>query len=107
SGWADQGAQIVERSTGRVVQTLLQPAAFLGAAFSRDGRELLVSGGNRDLVYRYAWSDGHAVLRDSLVLAVVAARQDGKRYPAGVATSPDGKPLFVAENLADSLAAVD
>ena len=107
SGYSDQGAQVVERSTGRVVQTLSQPAAFLGAAFSRDGRELFVSGGNRDLVYRYAWSDGHAGLRDSLVLGVVAPKQDGKRYPAGVATSLDGRLLFVAENLADSLAVVN
>src|SRR6266568_529367 len=70
SGYTDQGAQVVERGTGRVVQTLVQPAAFVGASFSRDGRELFVSGGNRDLVYRYAWSDGHAELRDSLVLGV-------------------------------------
>ncbi|HEY8176677.1 MAG TPA: bifunctional YncE family protein/alkaline phosphatase family protein [Gemmatimonadaceae bacterium] len=107
SGYTDQGAQVIERASGRVVQTLVQPAAFVGGAFSRDGRELFVSGGNRDLVYRYSWNDGHAELRDSLVLAVVAPKQDGKRYPAGIAASADGHLLFVAENLADSLAVVN
>src|SRR3954464_8447203 len=60
SGYADQGFQIVERSTGRVVQTVIQRAAFLGAAFSADGRELFVSGGDRDVIYRYAWNQGAA-----------------------------------------------
>jgi DNA-binding beta-propeller fold protein YncE len=66
-----------------------------------------VSGGDRDLVYRYAWSDGRAQLRDSVVLAQVAARGHGTRYPAGLAASRDGRWLFVAENLADSVAVVD
>ena len=107
SGYADQGFQVVDRATGTVTQTVVQPAAFIGAAFSRDGRELFVSGGNRDLVYRYAWTSGHAELRDSIVLAVVRGREPGTRYPAGLAVSLDGRTLFVAENLADSLAAVD
>src|SRR5437867_5592276 len=109
SGYSGQGAQIVERATGRVVQTLVQPAAFIGAAFSTDGRELFVSGGDRDVVYRYAWTPGHAELRDSIVLASVAppTRGHGTRYPAGLATSRDGRWLYVAENLADSIAVVD
>src|SRR5437867_571149 len=85
SGYNVQGAQIVERSSGRVVQTVEQPAAFVGAAFSSDGRELYVSGGDRDLIYRYSWStDGRANLRDSIVLATVAPRRHGTRYPAGL-----------------------
>jgi YVTN family beta-propeller protein len=34
-------------------------------------------------------------------------RANGVRYPAGLALSPDGRMLYVAENLADSLAVVD
>src|SRR4051812_45996627 len=107
SGYSEQGAQIVERATRRVIQTLTQPAAFVGATFSRDGHELFVSGGNRDLIYRYAWNAGHAELRDSIVLEHIASRQDGRRYPAGVAASRDGRFLYVAENLGDALAVVD
>src|SRR5262249_24436993 len=46
NGWREQGVQVVERATGRVVQTLAQPAAFLGLAFSPDGQTLYASGGN-------------------------------------------------------------
>ena len=51
NGWREQGVQVVDRSTGRVTQTVPQAAAFLGLAFSPDGRSLWVSGGNQDVVY--------------------------------------------------------
>jgi DNA-binding beta-propeller fold protein YncE len=107
NGYREQGVQIVDRSTGRVTQTLPQAAAFLGLAFSPDGSTLYASGGNQDVVYRYAWRDGRATLSDSLVLATKAPRSSGTRYPGGLAPSADGRFLYIAENLADSLAVVD
>ncbi len=106
NGHTDQGLQVVDRATGRVLQTALQPAAFLGLAFSPDGRTLYASGGNQDVVYRYDWSAGRATLRDSVVLAIKAADSDGTRYPAGLATSPNGGYLYVVENLSDHVAVV-
>jgi YVTN family beta-propeller protein len=108
NGWRQQGIQVIDRSAGRVLQTLAQPAAFLGLAFSPDGRWLFASGGNQDLVYRYAWRDRAASLVDSIPLGPhPAPRRSGTRYPAGLAVSRDGRTLYVAENLADSLAVID
>ncbi|HEY2824795.1 MAG TPA: bifunctional YncE family protein/alkaline phosphatase family protein, partial [Gemmatimonadales bacterium] len=76
--------------------------------FSPDGKALYVSGGNQDVVYRYAWDGDSAGVRDSLILMRKARpRAAGKSYPAGLALSPDGSRLYVAENLADSLAVID
>ena len=123
NGYRQQGVQVVDRRTGEVVQTLVQPAAFLGLAFSPDGSTLYASGGNEDMVYVYAWKGDSATLTDSIVLqpkpdtakqhaAAVKAglgwtNPGGSRYPAGIGVSPDGKTLYVAENLGDSLAEVD
>src|SRR3954463_11273655 len=107
NGWREQGIQVVERSSGRVLQKIPLPAVFLGLAFSPDGRSLYVSGGNEDLIYRFDWRDGRAALADSIVLAARQPRKDGTHYPAGIAISRDGRTLYVAENLADSLAVVD
>jgi len=107
NGWREQGIQVLDRGSGKVVQNLMQPAAFLGLVFSPDGKSLYASGGNEDVVYRYAWSMAGASLEDTIVLAVKAKNKDGTRYPAGVGVSPDGTTLYVAENLADSVAVVD
>jgi len=116
SGHREQGVQIVDAARGTLLQTLIQPAAFLGVVFSRDGHSLYVSGGNQDVIYRYAIGSGLASLADSIRLepthvdTTSAGRShahDGVRYPAGLALSSDGRLLYVAENLSDSLAVVD
>ena len=107
NGWREQGFRVIDRATGRVVQTVLQPAAFIGVTFAPDGNTLYVSGGNQDVIYRYAWRNDTAILTDSLILARKAPRQSGRKYPAGIAISPDGRTLYAAENLGDSLAVVD
>jgi YVTN family beta-propeller protein len=107
NGWREQGVQVLDRGTGAILQTIPQTAAFLGLAFSPDGKSLYASGGNDDVVYRYAWADGRAEIADTIVLAAKMKGRDGTRYPAGIGVSPDGKSLYVAENLADSVAVVD
>ena len=108
NGWRDEGIQVVERTTGRVLQMVKLPAVFLGLQFAPDGRALYVSGGNGDVIYRFDWRGGAAALQDSIVLQPRRRpRDNGERYPAGLAFSRDGRTLYVAENLADSLAVVD
>jgi len=106
-GYRDQGIQVVDRASRRVVQTLVQPSAFLGATFTPDGRRLFVSGGNGDVIYEYAWQSGTATLTDSIALGPRPGKKGGRVYPAGLACSPDGGQLYVAANLADSLEVVD
>ncbi|HEX2693691.1 MAG TPA: YncE family protein, partial [Gemmatimonadaceae bacterium] len=107
NGWREQGIQIVDRASGQVSQTITLPAVFLGVAFSPDGKSLFVSGGNQDVVYRFNWNGGQASLADSLVLAPKKKGNDGIKYPAGIGLSPDGRMLYAAENLGDSLAVID
>lgn len=107
SGYREQGIQVIDVAAGGVAQTLVQPSAFLGATFSPDGRRLYVSGGNRDLVYAYAWQASAAQLVDSIPLGPPPDSTGGRVYPAGLACSPDGGRLYVAENLGDALAVVD
>ena len=68
SGYREQGIQVIDRASRRVVQTLDQRAAFLGACFAPDGSRLFVSGGDRDVVYEYTWSADSAALADSIAL---------------------------------------
>jgi DNA-binding beta-propeller fold protein YncE len=107
SGWREQGIQVVDLATRQVTQTLPQEAAFYGLAFARDGRELYVSGGNDDSIHCYSWTNGAAKLERRIELAKKEPDKTGSRYPAGIAAAPRGNLLYVAENVADSLAVVD
>jgi DNA-binding beta-propeller fold protein YncE len=106
-GWREQGIQIIDLKTRRVVQTLKQDGAFYGLAFSRDGRTLYASGGDGDSVYCYEWDGATARLRARIELAKKEPNKPGTRYPAGLAVSGDGRFLYVAENVGDALAVVD
>src|SRR6185369_6091531 len=68
-------------------QTVERPSMFLGLAFSPDGSTLYASGGNDDVVYFYPWRDGQLI--------------DEQAF------SQDGKQLYVAENVGDTIAVVD
>ncbi len=102
-GWKQEGLQVVDLDSGAITQTIEKPAAFLGLAFSPDGRTLYASGGNSDAIYQYAWRDGQLV--DERTISI--KHSSGLRYPAGIAPSAGGRYLYVAEQVADMLAVVD
>jgi YVTN family beta-propeller protein len=107
SGWRERGLQVIDLAAGRVTQTLSQPGAFLGVAFSTDGKSIFTSGAGRDVIYRYAWNGSAATIADSIPISVGESSRTIARFPAGIAVSADGRALYVAENLSDSLAVLD
>ena len=107
SGWREQGLQIVDLKSRQTVQTLQQDAAFLGVAFSRDGKELYISGGNDDSIFCYSWENGAAKFERKIVLGERKPGKTGSRYPAGLAISRQGNYLYVAENVGDRVAVID
>lgn len=108
SGWREQGIQVIDLNTHKVTQTLLQEGAFYGAAFSPDGHHLCVSGGNTDMIFVYSWKNGAASLQNKFELAKTkTADGTGTSYPAGLTFSPNGKFIYVAENVGDRLAVMN
>ncbi|HEX3071572.1 MAG TPA: bifunctional YncE family protein/alkaline phosphatase family protein, partial [Thermoanaerobaculia bacterium] len=114
-GWREQGVQIVDRKSGAVLQTLIQPAAFIGLAFAPDGKTLYASGGNDDSIFVYRWNGSEATADGTIELAEKPKPKpnekpkpyDGVQYPAGIAISRDGRFLYAAENLGDSISVID
>src|SRR5579863_3675345 len=94
-GWREQGVQVIDRKSGAVVQTIEQPAAFIGLTFSPDGRTLYASGGNDDSIFVYRWLDGRAEPDGNIVVREKKKpKAGGTSYPAGLACSPDGRYLY-------------
>jgi YVTN family beta-propeller protein len=110
SGWREQGIEVLDRARQAVIQRLPQAGAFLGLAWAADGATLYVSGGSADVIYVYSWDRSRrepAVLSDSIALGAGSSDTTVRRYPAGLGRSPDGRSLYVAENLGDSVAVID
>jgi YVTN family beta-propeller protein len=107
SGYCKQGVQTADPESGRVIQTLPQPAAFIGLAFNRAGDALYASGASEDIIYEYAWSHGTATFKRKLVLSSKTDSKGIPGTPSGIALSRDDRYLFVAENLSDTLAVVE
>ena len=106
-GWRQQGIQVIDRAIGSVAQTIEQKGAFIGLTFSADGHTLYASGGNDDVIYVYRWENGRATADGTIALhqPKKKPKDSGVEYPAGIAA--DGRFLYVAENLGDTVAVVD
>lgn len=107
SGYREQGLQIVDPDAGTILQTLSQPSAFLGLAFTPDGNTLYASGAGENVIYEYTLSDGHAEVKRKLALSSNADQKEISRTPAGIALTEDGRYLLIAENMSDTLAVID
>lgn len=107
SGFREQGIQVVDPVAGTVTQTLAQPSAFVGLTFTPDGKTLYASGANENIVYIYGWDKGIAELKGKIALKSSEETKETPRSPAGIALSANGRYLYVAENVSDTLAVVD
>ena len=92
-----QEISIVDCRAGKKIAAAQVEASFIGIAFSRDARELFVSGGNAGKIYLFAFADGTLTADGTIPV---------EGYPAGLALLADGT-LAVAENTRDKVALVN
>lgn len=128
SGYGKDAVQIIQVSTGKIIETLALPGAYGGIAFSKDGTHAYVSGepegitaplgpvkapnGDAIHVYDVNVHTGHATEGNPIMLPKLPAGNNQSAgeptdWPEGLAVSPDGKTLVVALNDADSAAIVN
>src|SRR6476661_6050132 len=102
-----QSLQVVDPHSSQVVQTITYLAPhglFVGLAFSPDGRTAYASGGGENLIHVY--SVAGLRLTETQPIKLPAAPGAGL-FPAGVAVTPDGRRLVIADHLADSVSVAD
>jgi YVTN family beta-propeller protein len=102
-GLARQSVMLVDTKNNKVTAQLDYPApqaVFLGVAWRSDGRRAYVSGGANDLVRVYD------VNGDGLVEGA-PLKLSANSFAAGIALSPDGRTLWVADHMSNSVSALD
>lgn len=106
-----QQLQAVDPGSHRVVQTLGYKAPdglYAGVAFSPDGKHAYASAGGGNTIHTYAVNGQHLTEQAPIALPTKnPAGQAVNTYPAGLAVTPDGKRLVVADQQTDSASVVD
>jgi len=111
SGSGVQSVQIVNLADSTVAQTIpyyAPQSAFLGAAYSPDGKSAYVTGGGQNVVHFYAVAaDGTLTANGDVVLGRLAPDTSTNPFPTGVSVSRDNKTLYVANSLANTVTIID
>ncbi|MFJ3304358.1 beta-propeller fold lactonase family protein [Streptomyces sp. NPDC086549] len=111
AGQGTQSLQVVDPEDSEVVQTISYPspqAVFTGLAFSPDGKRAYASGGGREIIHTYDVNGGRLTETAPVKLPTKnPAGQAVNMYPAGIAVTPDGKRLVIADRLADAATVVN
>ena len=112
NGQGTQSLQVIDTATSAVTQTLpyrAPDALFVGLAFTPDGKTLYASGGGNNLIRRYTVNDGMLTEGKPIMLPPVSGRTGTpiNPLPAGIALTPDGQRLLVADQQADAMSVVD
>jgi len=108
-----QSLQVVDTATSQVSQTIeydVPDSVFVGLAYSPDGTKAYASGGGKNVVHTYAvGSDGLLTKTGDIDLRPLSQSTPlgTGPWPVGISLSPDGKTLYVADNLANDVSVWD
>jgi YVTN family beta-propeller protein len=111
AGQGMQSVQVVDPGSGDVRQSIeykSPEALFVGAAFSPDGKRAYVSGGGNNKIRTYDVAGDR--LTETPAIPLPTTNPAGVKvnlYPAGLAVTPDGKRLVIADQLADAVTVIE
>lgn len=100
--------QLVDLATDKIISHVaIRGASFKGIVFAPDGKRVYASTMKSGIAVLKVSKDGKLEAVKSIELQVKRARHAGNSLPVGLAISADGKTLFAALNLKNSLAEID
>ena len=111
NGQGTQSLQVVDVAAGTVTQTIpysSPESLYMGLAWSHDGTKAFASAAANSKIRTYSYAGG--VLTEGASLPLPTTAPDGTAlnlFPAGLALTPDGTHLVVADQLADAVSVVD
>jgi len=102
NGHSRQFVAVIDLQTEKKISDVTVDKSFYGIAFSKNGQMLFVSGAADNIIYAYDFNRGYLSNDRKIVLDKPTA----KTYPAGIAVSDDGRFLYSADNLSNTVSVV-
>jgi YVTN family beta-propeller protein len=104
NGESTQSIQLIDIDNEAITDSIIIRKSWLGLTFSDDGKYLYASGGNDNMIVRYAVNNNHLSVYDSIVI--------GKPWPvkisvAGIALDDSGNRLYAVTKENNSLYVID
>ena len=112
-GQSTQSLMVIDRALGQIEQTIPytgSEALSIGVAFSPDSKHVYASAGGNNKVRVYDVNDDRTLTETdpiALPLPLSPAGKPVNLYADGLTVSADGKTLYLADNLGDSMTAID
>ena len=91
-GYGQHEIMVIEIASGKLVSRVEVPEAFYGLVYTPDGSRLWCSGAGNELVHSFAFAEGY--LHEHRQIQLREPKQRG--IPSGLAISPDGNQMWVA-----------
>lgn len=104
NGQSVQSVQLIDSRTQRSVSDIVIPKSWYGLAFSSNEQFLYASGGNDNMILKYAIRNNKLQLSDSIILG---ERWPVKISPAGIAIDDKANLLYAVTKENNSLYVVD
>lgn len=101
-GYGEHEVVVVDLASGEVTARFKLAQAFYGLTFDPAGKQLFASGAEFEVVHQFAFADGKLNDHKEIRIAELKAHE----IPTGVACSPDGKTLYVANGWGSRLSIV-
>ncbi len=104
NGQSTQSIQLINGLTGNILDNIEVEKCWVGLKFSKDEKFLYASGGNDNLILKYAVKNKKLILQDSLKLG---KRWPNKISPAGIDIDDEKNVLYVVTKDDNSLYVLD
>ncbi len=101
NGYGKQTIQLIDAIRGKILDNVTIGKSWVGIKFSRDEKNLYVSGGNDDVIWHYAILNHKLIKRDSIFLGKPWPKD--KISPAGIETDDAAHRLYVVTKEDNSL----
>ncbi|MGW8180296.1 MAG: YncE family protein, partial [bacterium] len=105
AGYLPDYVSIVDLERAEEIQQIRVPHCWVGIEFSPDGKQLAVSITSRNTIRFYGFVDGMVSEETSLELGKPVIEE--KIYPTGLAFTPDGRGLIVANILQNTVSLIE
>lgn len=102
AGYGAHEIVIVDLKSLAIVSRVEIPETFVGLCFTPDGTQLFASGAEKEVVHQFAFAKGYLSDHRQIKIGEIS----DKFVPAGLATSGDGRTLYVANPWGDTVAVV-